>query len=93
MRVTSKLAKAERSRKDRHVRQTAERSRMTYVTRISGPIHRYSSALATVVEAESANHLIWRQVQTKLTFSGKPLGESGPITARTRFLLDGKRVF
>jgi hypothetical protein len=65
MRVTSKLAKAERTRQDSFVRYASKRGRMSKVTGILSSIRPHSSALTTPAEAESVNHLIWQQNQKK----------------------------
>jgi hypothetical protein len=62
MRVTAIKTQTERKRQDKFVHRAEKRGRMTKVTLIRGPIHPHSSALTTAVEAESANHLIWREV-------------------------------
>jgi hypothetical protein len=75
MRVTSKLAKAERTRQDSSVRHASKRGRISKVTGIRGSIRPHSSPLTTAAEAERVNHLIWQQNQASLTPSGGPLGE------------------
>jgi hypothetical protein len=75
MSVTSNLSNAERTRQDSSVSRAAKHGRMAEVTRIRGPIRPHSSGPTAAVEAESANRLIWREDQSTLTSSGRPLGE------------------